>query len=168
MSIAVYPGSFDPITKGHLDIIKRASKMFDKVVVAVVKNHSKNPMFSFEERRDYIERSIASVEGLNNVVVEEFQGLLVDFMHKHNSKIIVKGLRFVSDFEYEFQMALTNRKLDEEIETMFMVTCYKYSYLSSSIVKEVCALGGDVTDMLPEAIMEDAKAEIYRRSHKGE
>ena len=163
MRIAVYPGSFDPITKGHLDIIKRASKMFDKVIVAVVKNQSKKPMFSFEERRDLIVRSIDSV-GLNNVVVEEFQGLLVDFMHQHNSKIIVKGLRFVSDFEYEFQMALTNRKLDEEIETMFMVTCYKYSYLSSSIVKEVCALGGDVTDMLPEAIIDDVSEQIKQRA----
>ena len=120
-------------------------------------------MFSFEERRDLIVRSIESV-GLNNVEVEEFQGLLVDFMHQHNSKIIVKGLRFVSDFEYEFQMALTNRKLDEEIETMFMVTCYKYSYLSSSIVKEVCALGGDVTDMLPEAIIDDVSEQIKQRA----
>lgn len=163
MRIAVYPGSFDPITKGHLDIIKRASKMFDKVIVAVVKNQSKKPMFSFEERRDLIVRSIESV-GLENVEVEEFQGLLVDFMHQHDSKIIVKGLRFVSDFEYEFQMALTNRKLDEEIETMFMVTCYKYSYLSSSIVKEVCALGGDVTDMLPEAIIDDVSTQIKQRA----
>ena len=163
MRIAVYPGSFDPITKGHLDIIKRASKMFDKVIVAVVKNQSKKPMFSFEERRDLIVRSIESV-GLENVEVEEFQGLLVDFMHQHDSKIIVKGLRFVSDFEYEFQMALTNRKLDEEIETMFMVTCYKYSYLSSSIVKEVCALGGDVTDMLPEAIIDDVSVQIKQRA----
>ena len=163
MRIAVYPGSFDPITKGHLDIIKRASKMFDKVIVAVVKNQSKKPMFSFEERRDLIVRSIESV-GLENVEVEEFQGLLVDFMHQHDSKIIVKGLRFVSDFEYEFQMALTNRKLDEEIETMFMVTCYKYSYLSSSIVKEVCALGGDVMDMLPEAIIDDVSEQIKQRA----
>ena len=101
---------------------------------------------------------------MENVEVEEFQGLLVDFMHQHDSKIIVKGLRFVSDFEYEFQMALTNRKLDEEIETMFMVTCYKYSYLSSSIVKEVCALGGDVTDMLPEAIIDDVSVQIKQRA----
>lgn len=166
MKIAVYPGSFDPITKGHLDIIKRASKMFDKVIVAVVKNQSKKPMFSFEERRELILKSIQSVGWVNNIEVEEFQGLLVDFMHQHNSKIIVKGLRFVSDFEYEFQMALTNRKLDEEIETMFMVTCYKYSYLSSSIVKEVCSLGGDVTDMLPEAIIDEVSEQIKERSKK--
>lgn len=166
MKIAVYPGSFDPITKGHLDIIKRASKMFDKVIVAVVKNQSKNPMFSFEERRELILKSIESVGWVDNIEVEEFQGLLVDFMHQHNSKIIVKGLRFVSDFEYEFQMALTNRKLDEDIETMFMVTCYKYSYLSSSIVKEVCALGGDVTDMLPEAIIDEVSEQIKERSKK--
>lgn len=166
MKIAVYPGSFDPITKGHLDIIKRASKMFDKVIVAVVKNQSKNPMFSFDERRELILKSIESVGWVDNIEVEEFQGLLVDFMHQHNSKIIVKGLRFVSDFEYEFQMALTNRKLDEDIETMFMVTCYKYSYLSSSIVKEVCALGGDVTDMLPEAIIDEVSEQIRERSKK--
>ncbi len=166
MKIAVYPGSFDPITKGHLDIIKRASKMFDKVIVAVVKNQSKNPMFSFDERRDLILKSIESVGWVDNIEVEEFQGLLVDFMHQHDSKIIVKGLRFVSDFEYEFQMALTNRKLDEDIETMFMVTCYKYSYLSSSIVKEVCALGGDVTDMLPEAIIDEVSEQIKERSKK--
>ncbi len=166
MRVAVYPGSFDPITKGHLDIIKRASKMFDKVIVAVVQNQSKKCMFSFEERREMIEKSVASVGWVDNIQVEEFRGLLVDFMHAHNSKIIVKGLRFVSDFEYEFQMALTNRKLDEEIETMFMVTCYKYSYLSSSIVKEVCSLDGDVTDMLPEAIMEETVKKIKERSKK--
>ena len=166
MRIAVYPGSFDPITKGHLDIIKRASKMFDKVIVAVVKNQSKKPMFSFEERRELIMRSVESVGWVDNIEVEEFQGLLVDFMHQHNSKIIVKGLRFVSDFEYEFQQALTNRKLDEEIETMFMVTCYKYSYLSSSIVKEICMLGGDVTDMLPEAIIDDVSEQIKQRTIK--
>ena len=166
MRIAVYPGSFDPITKGHLDIIKRASKMFDKVIVAVVKNQSKKPMFSFEERRELIMRSVESVGWVDNIEVEQFQGLLVDFMHQHNSKIIVKGLRFVSDFEYEFQQALTNRKLDEEIETMFMVTCYKYSYLSSSIVKEICMLGGDVTDMLPEAIIDDVSEQIKQRTKK--
>ena len=166
MRIAVYPGSFDPITKGHLDIIKRASKMFDKVIVAVVKNQSKKPMFSFEERRELILRSVESVGWVDNIEVEDFQGLLVDFMHQHNSKIIVKGLRFVSDFEYEFQQALTNRKLDEEIETMFMVTCYKYSYLSSSIVKEICMLGGDVTDMLPEAIIDDVSEQIKQRTKK--
>ncbi|MBE5818949.1 MAG: pantetheine-phosphate adenylyltransferase [Clostridiales bacterium] len=166
MRIAVYPGSFDPITKGHLDIIKRASKMFDKVIVAVVKNQSKKPMFTFEERRELILRSVESVGWVDNIEVEEFQGLLVDFMHQHNSKIIVKGLRFVSDFEYEFQQALTNRKLDEEIETMFMVTCYKYSYLSSSIVKEICMLGGDVTDMLPEAIIDDVSEQIKQRTKK--
>ena len=166
MRIAVYPGSFDPITKGQLDIIKRASKMFDKVIVAVVKNQSKKPMFTFEERRELILRSVESVGWVDNIEVEEFQGLLVDFMHQHNSKIIVKGLRFVSDFEYEFQQALTNRKLDEEIETMFMVTCYKYSYLSSSIVKEICMLGGDVTDMLPEAIIDDVSEQIKQRTKK--
>lgn len=166
MRVAVYPGSFDPVTKGHFDIIKRASKMFDKVIVAVVLNPSKNPMFTFEERCDLIVSCINSVEGLDNVEVDAFDGLLVDYMHKNNAKIIVKGLRFISDFEYEFQMALTNRKLDEEIETMFMVTCYKYSYLSSSIVKEVCSLGGDVTDMLPEVIMDRVSSEIKKRTNK--
>ncbi len=163
MRIAVYPGSFDPITKGHLDIIKRASKMFDKVIVAVVLNPSKKPTFSFDERKSYIEKCVKSVPGLDNIEVDAFNGLLVDYLHAHDSRIIVKGLRFVSDFEYEFQQALTNRKLDEEIETVFMVTCYKYSYLSSSIVKEICSLGGDVSDMLPDAIYEEASDEIKKR-----
>ncbi len=163
MRVAVYPGSFDPITKGHLDIMKRASKMFDKVIIAVSKNSGKNPMFSFEERTNYIKQCIDYFE-ITNVEVEACEGLLIDFMHKHKSNIIVKGLRMVTDFEYEFQMALTNRKLDEDIETMFMVTCYKYSYLSSSIVKEVCKLGGDVTDMLPEAIIDDASEKIKQRA----
>ncbi len=166
MRIAVYPGSFDPVTKGHLDIIKRASKMFDKVIVGIAVNSSKRPMFSFEERRDFINRAVKSIPDLDNIEVDAIDGLLVDYMHKHNSKIIVKGLRFVSDFEYEYQMALTNRKLDEDIETMFMVTCYKYSYLSSSIVKEVCSLGGDVTDMIPESILEQVSEEIKKRARK--
>ena len=147
---AVYPGSFDPVTKGHVDIIKRAAKLFDKVIVAVVSNPNKNPVFSFEERCELIRRS---VEGLvDNVESDAFQGLLVDYIKQRNAQVIVKGLRFISDFEYEFQMALTNRRLSDDIETVFLMTSYEYSYLSSSVLKEVGSLGGSIADMIPEPI----------------
>ena len=146
---AVYPGSFDPVTKGHVDIIKRAAKLFDKVIVAVVSNPNKNPVFSFEERCELIRRS---VEGLvDNVEIDAFQGLLVDYIKQRNAQVIVKGLRFISDFEYEFQMALTNRRLSDDIETVFLMTSYEYSYLSS-VLKDVGSLGGYIADMIPEPI----------------
>ena len=154
---AVYPGSFDPITKGHLDIIKRAAKIFDKVYVAILVNSSKTPMFTIEERMDFIKRSTKDID---NVVIDSFSGLLVDYMEKVNSHVIVKGLRAVSDFEYEFQMALMNRKLDKSIETMFMMTSGKYSYLSSSIVKEIGALDGDLTGLVPEEIVNEIKMKL--------
>ena len=147
---AVYPGSFDPITKGHLDIIKRAAKIFDKVYVAILINSSKTPMFTIEERMDFIKRSTKDID---NVVIDSFSGLLVDYMEKVNSHVIVKGLRAVSDFEYEFQMALMNRKLDKSIETMFMMTSGKYSYLSSSIVKEVAKHSGSLEGLVPDCLI---------------
>lgn len=148
-NIAVYPGSFDPVTNGHLDIIKRASRIFEKVYVAILTNSSKSPMFTVEERMDMIRRSVEAKE-LTNVVVSSFDGLLVDFVAENNANVIIKGLRAVSDFEYEFQMALMNHKLLKDVETLFMMTSNKYSYLSSSIVKEVARYGGNLDGLVPE------------------
>jgi len=150
MKIAVYPGSFDPVTNGHMDIINRSSKIFDKVIVAVVNNRSKTPLFTVEERMELLKKSVV---GLPNVEIDHFEGLLVDFIRSKNAQVIVRGLRAISDFEYEFQMALMNRKLAPEIETVFMMTRHKYSYLSSSIVKEVGSLGGCIKDLVPESIL---------------
>ena len=146
MRIAVYPGSFDPITNGHLDIIQRSSRLFDKLIVAVVKNPNKKPLFSIKERMMMIEKSI---KDLSNVEIDYFEGLLVDFVSVKGAQVIVKGLRALSDFEYEFQMALLNRKLNTDIETIFMMTNYKYSFLSSSMVKEIASLKGSIADLVP-------------------
>ncbi len=151
-NIAVYPGSFDPVTNGHLDIIKRASKIFEKVYVAILTNSSKSPMFSVEERMEMIRQSVKA-KGLTNVEVCNFNGLLVDFVAEKNANVIIKGLRAVSDFEYEFQMALMNHKLLKDVETLFMMTSNKYSYLSSSIVKEVARYGGNLDGLVPEELI---------------
>lgn len=151
MKTAVIPGSFDPITKGHLDIIKRAAKIFDKVIVAVLTNSSKNPSFTKEERMELIK---ACTEDIENVEVDSFSGLLADYMKEVGAFTIVKGLRAMSDFEYEFQMALTNKKLNSEVETMFLTTNYKYMYLSSSIVKEIARNGGDISEFVPDVILD--------------
>jgi len=151
MKVAVYPGSFDPVTNGHLDIIKRSAKNFDKVVVAVLNNTSKNPIFTIEERVAMLEEATSE---LGNVEVDCFKGLLTDYLEKNNINLIVKGLRAISDFEAEFQMALMNRKLNENIETFFMMTHSEYSYLSSSIVKEVFKLGGDISEFVPKVVTE--------------
>lgn len=153
-NIAVYPGSFDPVTNGHLDIIKRASRVFEKVYVAILVNSAKSPMFTEEERADMIRRSVATM-GLKNVEVHIFSGLLVDFISQKGANVIVKGLRAVSDFEYEFQMALMNHKLLREVETMFMMTSNKYSYLSSSIVKEVAKYGGNLSGLVPDDLIDE-------------
>ena len=152
MRIAVYPGSFDPVTKGHLDIIRRASKTFDKVYVAILTNSSKTPMFSLEQRLDWLKRSTADIE---NVEIDSFSGLLVNYLKEKNANIIIKGLRAVSDFEYEFQMALMNRKLNPDVETLFMMTSGKYSYLSSSIVKEVARHKASLEGLVPEFMIEE-------------
>jgi len=146
---AVYPGSFDPITNGHLDIIKRASKIYDKVIVGVLNNRSKNPLFTPQERVDMIKGEVASFD---NVEVASFSGLLVDFAREHNASVIVKGLRTVADFEYEFQMALLNKTLHEDIETIFMMTDSKYSYISSSMVKELAGFGGNLSGLVSPQI----------------
>lgn len=152
MKIAVYPGSFDPITNGHLDIIKRASKVFDKVIVSILVNSNKTPCFGMDERMDLINRVVADIP---NVEVDCFEGLLVNYVHKKNAHVIIKGLRAISDFEYEFQMALANTKIAPDIETLFMMTNQEYSYLSSSIVRELASLGGSLDGLVPDVIMRD-------------
>ncbi len=153
LNIAVYPGSFDPITNGHTDIIKRASRVFDRVYVAVLKNSSKSsPMFTIEERMELIKRITGDYE---NVYVDTFSGLLVEYAQKKGANVIIKGLRAISDFEYEFQMALMNHKLAKNIETMFMMTSAKYSFLSSSIVKEVAKYNGSLEGLVDARIEKD-------------
>jgi len=155
----IYPGSFDPLTNGHLDIIERSSKIFDNIVVAVVENNSKKDfLFSATERKKMIEDSVAN---LNNVSVEIFNGLLIDFAVEQNSNTIIRGLRVLSDFEYEFRMALMNRKLNGEINTIFMMPNEKYTHVGSSLIKEVGLLGGKIDDYIPAPILAVVKNKIY-------
>ena len=142
MKIAVYPGSFDPFTNGHRDILERALRIFDKVIIAVVRNPGKNPLFTIKERMEIIKKSVPPTD---RIKVASFTGLLVDFIKQVNSNIMVKGLRAVSDFEFEFQMALMNRKLNPQVETVFLMTSAEYAFLSSSRVKEIASLGGAVS-----------------------
>jgi pantetheine-phosphate adenylyltransferase len=156
MKIAIYPGSFDPVTNGHVDIIKRSAKLFSKVIVAVIRNPEKKSRFSLEQRVIMLRESLPN---LKNVVVESFDGLLVNYAKKKKANIIVRGLRAVSDFDYEFQMALTNRKMAPAIETLFFMTDYKYSYLSSSFVKQIAHFGGNVSELVPSAVAKRLKEE---------
>lgn len=146
MRTAIYPGSFDPLTNGHLDVLQRAAKLFDRVVVAVAKNESKSPLFSLEERLALMKPAIAPFK---NVEAEIFDGLLVKYAARQNARAIIRGLRAVSDFEFEFQMALMNRKLDENIETIFMMPKETYTFISSRIIKEIAKLGGDISPFVP-------------------
>lgn len=159
MSRAVYPGSFDPVTLGHLDIIKRASEIFDEVIVGVLNNSAKKPLFTVEERVEMLREVCADI---SNVKVESFDGFTVDFAKEQDAKVIVRGLRAVTDFEYEIQLAHTNRVLNPEIDTMFLTTTVEYSYLSSSIVREVASLAGDISQFVPEKIVN----RIYERYGK--
>ena len=147
--IAVCPGSFDPVTLGHLDIIKRASKMFGKVYIAVLVNSSKTPSFSIEER---IELLSDAVKGLDNVEIVSFEGLLAEYCRQHGVDAIVKGLRAVSDFDYEFQMAMANKKINPELETIFLTADSDSMYLSSSMVREIGSMGGDISNFVPECV----------------
>ncbi len=155
MTRAIYPGSFDPVTKGHLDIIIRSSKIMEHITVAVMDNPRKVAAFDIEERVELLK---LVTQPYSNVEVEYYKGLLIDYAQYKNVKIIIKGLRAMSDFEFEFQMALVNQKLNSAIETLFMMTNNKYSYVSSSIVKEIAGLGGDISSLVPEEVHDIIKA----------
>jgi pantetheine-phosphate adenylyltransferase len=160
MRIAIYPGTFDPITNGHLDIIERAIKMFDKVIVTIARNSAKNPLFSDKERLEMIRET---VKGYKQVEVDSFEGLLVQYAAKQKATAILRGLRAISDFEYEFQMALTNRKLDDSVETVFLMPGERYTYLNSTIVREIARLGGDVNDFVPPVVQKAFAKKFKRR-----
>ena len=150
MKTALYPGSFDPVTLGHLDIIQRASQMFDTVIVAVMCNSAKTPLFTLDERVKMIKES---VKDLDNVVIESFDGLLINYCREKNIHIVIRGLRAITDFEYELQIAQTNKELSHnQVDTVFLTTNLKYSYLSSSVVKEIASYNGDITPCVPDFV----------------
>ncbi|MDQ5983783.1 MAG: Phosphopantetheine adenylyltransferase [Eubacteriales bacterium SKADARSKE-1] len=152
MRIAIYPGSFDPVTLGHMDIIVRASKIFDRVIVATLINKDKNAVFTADERVNLLEKSLI---GLKNVEVVKFEGLLVDYAKKVNATTIIRGLRAVTDFEYELQLALVNKKLCKDIETVFLTTSPENIYISSSVVKQIASFNGDISNFVPKSILND-------------
>ena len=160
MKIAVYPGTFDPITNGHVDIIKRASVIFDKVIVAVAINPQKKPLFSVTERMDMISHVVKDVP---HIEIDKIDGLLVDYALEQKAHAIIRGLRAVSDFEFELQMALVNRKLSEELITVFMMPHESYSYLNSSIVKEVAMFGGNIKCFVPEYVLQQIKKKLNEK-----
>ena len=160
MKRAVYPGSFDPVTKGHLDIIERAATIVDELVVGVLNNNVKTPLFSVEERVNML---IDVTRHIPNVRVEAFSGLSVEFVKKCNASFIVRGLRAVTDFEYELQMAQTNRSIDREVDTLFLTTALNYAYISSTIVKEVASYGGDISEFVPPSVVEQVYHKIEQK-----
>ena len=159
MATAVYPGSFDPITLGHLDIIKRTAAVFDKVIIGVLINKAKKPLFSIEERVELIKEVTKDIP---NVEIVSFNGLLIEFSDKMKADVIVRGIRAVSDFEYEFQMALTNKKLNPEFETLFLPTSIEHMFLSSSMVKQIAGFGGDISHFVPECLLEKINQRLCR------
>lgn len=152
MKVGIYPGSFDPVTNGHIDIIKRSAKLVDTLIVAILENSSKKALFSVEERIQLLEKSCKDIE---NLKIESFSGLLVDFAKEKEANLIIRGLRALTDFEYELQMAQMNKHLHSEIETIFLVTNVRYSFLSSSAIKEVAQFGGDVSDFVPPIVAQE-------------
>lgn len=165
MSLAICPGSFDPLTLGHLDIISRASRMFNHVLVVVMVNSGKQPAFTVEERYDFVQRS---VRNLANVEVDTYDGLLADYCAEKSATAVVRGLRVMSDFEYEFQMALTNNSLHPQTETIFLPANREYMFLSSSVVREIARYGRDISTFVPSAIAVDIQAKLQERENKHE
>ena len=157
MLTGIYPGSFDPVTYGHLDIIKRSAEMVDELVVGVLMNKAKTPLFSVEERVKMLKEV---TKDLSNVKVVPFDGLLVEFARQQKARLVIRGLRAITDFEYEIQMSQTNHKLEPEVETMFLTTNLKYSHLSSTIVREVAAFGGDISQFVPETVAKSIKEKM--------
>lgn len=157
---AVYPGSFDPVTLGHLDMIKRSCSIVDELVVGVLNNNAKIPLFSVEERVKMLKEV---TKDLTNVKIVPFNGLLVDFARQHNASVTIRGLRAITDFEYELQMSQINHKLDAGLETIFLTTSIEYSYVSSTIVKEIAALGGDVTQFVPEVVVGELEQKMKEK-----
>ena len=156
-NIAIYPGSFDPITYGHLDIIKRAIKIFDKVIVAVAHNSEKDPLFNVSERVELLKKATRGIKG---VEIDDFHGLVVDYVKTKKARVVIRGLRMISDFEYEFQMALTNRKLSQDVETIFMMPSEAYSYLSSKLIKEAASLGANLKGFVPGFVEKAIKSKL--------
>jgi len=156
---AIYPGSFDPITNGHLDIIKRGSNIFDKVIVVIAENSRKKSFFSIEEKKVMINKVVKDLKGIE---VQSFEGLLIDCVRSNKANVILRGMRAISDFEYESQFALINKKMAPEIETIFMVTSTKYSYLNSSIVKEIASLNGCISDLVPAYVAKQLKIKFSK------
>ncbi len=159
--IAIYPGTFDPITFGHIDIVQRASRLFEKVILAIAENDPKKPLFPLEERRALVK---ASIKGLKNVKIQSFHNLLVHFAREQKATAIIRGLRAVSDFEYEFQMALMNKKLDPHVETFFMMPDEAFTYLSSKNIKEIAQMGGDVSPFVPEIVKKALLKRLPKRN----
>lgn len=159
MRTVVYPGSFDPLTNGHLDLVLRAARLFDRVIVAVAGNELKQPLFTLDERRGMVARAIS---GIANTEADSFSGLLVNYAAQRGASAIIRGLRAVSDFEFEFQLALTNRSMNDSVETIFMMPKDQYTFLSSRIVKEVCRLGGDVTPFVPSFVRDLLEARLRK------
>ena len=159
MKRAIYPGSFDPVTNGHLDVVERAGKLFDEVIVAVAQNDEKQPLFSLDERLEMLSQTVGKI---GNVQIAQFDGLLVEFARAKQAAAVIRGLRAVSDFEFEFQMALMNRKLEGSVETIFLMPKEEYTYLSSRLVKEIARLGGDVSKFVP-AVVATALGKKFRK-----
>ena len=156
-NLAIYPGSFDPVTLGHIDLIKRAKRIFDEVLVAVAHNERKHPLFSIKDR---IEMLKEVTKGMKGVQVEAFEGLVIDYARRKKTNVIIRGLRMISDFEYEFQMALTNRRLNENIETVFLMPSEGFSFLSSTLLKEAAALGADISSFVPDFVEKRLKERL--------
>ena len=156
---AIYPGTFDPITYGHIDLIKRASRIFSEVIIAVARDPQKKPLFTIGERVEFLKKVTSDIPG---IIVDDFEGLVVDYAHRKGVNVLIRGLRMISDFEYEFQMALTNRKLAADIETIFLMPQEGYSYLSSKLLKEAVSLGADISCFVPDFVYQALKDKLKR------